>query len=198
MNLALSQSELPVCLRFERPMTDEEFLRFCAANEPMRVEREANGEIVVMSPAGFGTGRINSRITRCLDEWAEADGRGAVTDSNAGYALPDGSVRAPDAAWISMRRLESLSEEQKTGFPPVCPDFIIELRSPSDKLPDLQEKMKQWIANGVEVGWLIDPKEKAVTIYRPGDQTEHLAQPTSVQGTGPIAGFELVLARIWA
>ena len=198
MNLALSQSELPVCLRFERPMTDEEFLRFCAANEPMRVEREANGEIVVMSPAGFGTGRINSRITRCLDEWAEADGRGAVTDSNAGYALPDGSVRAPDAAWISMRRLESLSEEQKTGFPPVCPDFIIELRSPSDKLPDLQEKMKQWIANGVEVGWLIDPKEKSVTIYRPGEQPEVLAQPTSVQGTGPIAGFELVLARIWA
>jgi Uma2 family endonuclease len=198
MNLALSQSELPVCLRFERPMTDEEFLRFCAANEPMRVEREANGEIVVMSPAGFGTGRINSRITRCLDEWAEADGRGAVTDSNAGYALPDGSVRAPDAAWISMRRLESLSEEQKTGFPPVCPEFVIELRSPSDKLPDLQEKMKQWIANGVEVGWLIDPKEKSVTIYRPGEQPEVLAQPTSVQGTGPIAGFELVLARIWA
>jgi len=198
MNLALSESELPVCLRFERPMTDEEFLRFCAANEPMRVEREANGEIVVMSPAGFGTGRINSRITRCLDEWAEADGRGVVTDSNGGYALPDGSVRAPDAAWVSSRRLESLSEEQKTGFAPVCPEFVIELRSPSDNLADLQAKMEMWIANGAEVAWLIDPLEKAVVIYRPGKQPEHLAQPTSVQGTGPIAGFELVLARIWA
>jgi Uma2 family endonuclease len=179
-------------------MTDEEFLRFCAANEPMRVERETNGEIVVMSPAGFGTGRINSRITRCLDEWAEVDGRGAVTDSNGGYALPDGSVRAPDAAWISTHRLASLSEEQKTGFPPVCPEFVIELRSPSDNLVDLQAKMEMWIANGAEVAWLIDPLEKAVTIYRPGEQPEHLAQPTSIQGTGPIVGFELVLARIWA
>jgi Uma2 family endonuclease len=197
MNLAFSESKLPVRLRFDRPMTDEELMRFCAENEPVRVERDANGEILVMSPSGFGTGRINSRITRCLDEWAEIDGRGVVTDSNGGYALPDGSVRAPDAAWVSSRRLESLSEEQKTGFPPVCPEFVIELRSPSDKLPDLQAKMEQWIANGVEVGWLIDPKEKAVTIYRPGEQPELLAQPTSVQGTGPIAGFELVMARIW-
>ena len=197
MNLAFSESKLPVRLRFDRPMTDEELMRFCAENEPVRVERDANGEILVMSPSGFGTGRINSRITRCLDEWAEIDGRGVVTDSNGGYALPDGSVRAPDAAWVSSRRLESLSEEQKTGFPPVCPEFVIELRSPSDKLPDLQAKMEQWIANGVEVGWLIDPKEKAVTIYRPGEQPELLAQPTSVQGTGPIAGFELVMAWFW-
>jgi Uma2 family endonuclease len=198
MNLAFSDAELPVCLRFDRPMTDEELMRFCAVNDVLRVEREANGEIVVMSPAGFGTGRINSRITRCLDEWAEVDGRGAVTDSNGGYALPDGSVRAPDAAWVSSRRLESLSEEQKTGFPPVCPEFVIELRSPSDNLADLQAKMEIWIANGAEVAWLVDPLEKAVTIYRPGEQPEVLAQPTSVQGTGPIAGFELVLARIWA
>ena len=112
--------------------------------------------------------------------------------------MPDGSVRAPDAAWISTRRLASLSEEQKTGFPPVCPEFVIELRSPSDKLADLQAKMEMWIANGAEVAWLIDPLEKAVSIYRPGEQPEVLAQPTSVQGTGPIAGFELVLARIWA
>jgi Uma2 family endonuclease len=91
-----------------------------------------------------------------------------------------------------------LSEEQKTGFPPVCPEFVIELRSSSDNLVDLQAKMEMWIANGAEVAWLIDPLEKAVTIYRPGEQPEHLAQPTSIQGTGPIVGFELVLARIWA
>jgi Uma2 family endonuclease len=91
-----------------------------------------------------------------------------------------------------------LSEEQTTGFAPVCPEFVIELRSPSDNLADLQAKMEMWIANGAEVAWLVDPLEKAVTIYRPGEQPEVLAQPTSVQGTGPIAGFELVLARIWA
>ena len=130
MNLALSESGLPVCLRFERPMTDEEFLRFCAANEPMRVERETNGEIVVMSPAGFGTGRINSRITRCLDEWAEADGRGVVTDSNGGYALPDGSVRAPDAAWVSSRRLES---KMKPIPPPEAPPSIQKPQKSSPK-----------------------------------------------------------------
>lgn len=198
MNLAFSDAELPVRLRFERPMTDEELMRFCAENETALVEREANGEILVMSPAGFGTGKINSRITRCLDEWAEADGRGVVTDSNGGYALPDGSVRAPDAAWVSLHRLETLTEEDKSGFAPVCPEFVIELRSPSDNLPDLQAKMEMWIDNGAEVAWLIDPVRKAVEIYRPGQQPEIYEHATSVQGSGPIAGFEFVLARIWA
>ena len=120
-----------------------------------------------------------------------------ATGPDGGYTLPDGSVRSPDAAWVSLTKVKSLSEEEKSRFPRLCPDFVIELRSPSDKLAHLQTKMTQWIANGVEVGWLIDPKEKAVTIYRPGDQPEHFVHPTSVQGTGPIAGFELVMSRIW-
>ena len=106
-------------------------------------------------------------------------------------------MRAPDAAWVERSRWEALTEGQQSSFAPVCPDFVIELRSPSDKLPQAKEKMVQWIANGAEVAWLIDPIEKAVTIYRPGDEPEHLAHPTSVQGTGPIAGFELVMSRIW-
>ncbi|HEY4379931.1 MAG TPA: Uma2 family endonuclease [Acidobacteriaceae bacterium] len=178
-------------------MSDDELLRFCAANENLRVEREPNGEILVMTPAGWNTSKMNQRIGRLLDEWAEMDGRGFVTDSNGGYSLPDGSMCAPDAAWVARWKVEALTAEQRAGFAPICPDFIIELRSPSDKLKDLQTKMEQWIANGAEVAWLIDPVDKAVTIYRPGDQPAILTHPTSVQGTGPIAGFELVLSRIW-
>ena len=198
MNLALSESELPVRLRFDRPMTDEELMRFCAVNDDLSVEREPNGEILVMTPANIKTSSMNSRINRLLDEWAEADGRGIVSGPDGGYTLPDGSMRAPDAAWVANRRWQALSKEDQGRFAPICPEFVIELRSPSDKLADLQAKMEMWIANGAEVAWLIDPLEKAVTIYRPGEQPEILTQPTSVQGTGPIAGFELVLARIWA
>ena len=197
MSLELFEIDPPVRIRPESPMSDEEFMRFCTANEPMRLEREPDGEITVMSPSGFETGRINSRITRLLDEWAETDGRGTVTDSNGGYALPDGSVRAPDAAWIKFGKVQPLSEEQQAGFPPVSPDFVIELRSPSDKPADLRRKMQWWLDNGVELGWLIDPYEKSVTIYRPGAEPEEHVNPTSVQGTGPVAGFELVLSRIW-
>jgi len=198
MSLALNEIGLPLHLRPDPPMTDAEFMRFCAANEPMRFEREANGEIIVMSPGGFSTSVMNLLIASLLQQWAEADGRGVATGPDGGYTLPDGSVRSPDAAWVSLEKVKSLSGEEKARFPQLCPDFVIELRSPSDKLPDLQPKMEQWIVNGVQVGWLIDPKERSVTIYRPGEQPEHLAHPTSVHGTGPIAGFELVMSRIWA
>lgn len=197
MNLALKEIELPVRLITEQPMSDLDLMRFCAANETLRVEREPNGEILVMTPAGNKTSRMNSRITRLLDEWAEADGRGIVSDSNGGYTLPDGSMRAPDAAWVANSRWQALSEEDQARFSPLCPDFVIELRSPSDSLRDLQAKMAQWTANGAQVAWLIDPIEKVVTVYRPGIEPERHFQPTSVQGTGPIAGFELVLSRIW-
>jgi Uma2 family endonuclease len=198
MNFALNEIELPVRLRFERPMTDDELMRFCADNDVLRVEREPNGEILVMTPSGSRTSRINGQITYFLTAWTEQDGRGVAFDSNGGFSLPDGSVRAADAAWVALPRWNALSATQQAGYAPLCPDFIIELRSPSDKLPELHAKMEQWIANGAQVAWLIDPEEKSVTIYRPGDEPEHLAHPTSVQGTGPIAGFELVMSRIWA
>ena len=197
MNLALKESVLPVRLRFDRPMTDEELMRFCAANEPLRVERDANGELIVMSPVGIEGGGIETDVTAELTIWARADGRGKAFGATTGFKLPDSSVRSADSAWVSWQRLNSVSREQREGFGPICPEFIIEVRSKSDRLPPLQAKMGEWIANGVAVAWLIDPLEKAVTIYRPGEQPELLAQPTSVQGTGPIAGFELVLARVW-
>jgi Uma2 family endonuclease len=197
MNFALAEMPLPLRFRPETPMSDEELMRFCAANDFLRVERDANGEILVMTPAGSKTSIMNSRITRLLDEWAEADGRGIAFDSNGGFTLPDGSVRAADAAWVHKSRWEALSEADQARFAPICPDFIIELRSPNDSLAELKQKMEQWIANGVQLGWLIDPENKTVSIYRPGEQPEILTHPTSVQGHGPIAGFELVMQRIW-
>jgi Uma2 family endonuclease len=178
-------------------MTDAEFMRFCAANESMRFEREPDGEILVMTPAGNRTGRKNAYIVQVLGNWSDADGRGYHFDSSTGFTLPDRSLRSPDASWVLASRWDALTEEDKDRASPLCPDFIIELRSPSDRLRPLQEKMKMWIANGVQVAWLIDPKEESVSIYRPGDEPEHLSHPTSVQGTGPITGFELVMARIW-
>lgn len=197
MNFSLNEVELPIRLRPEVPMTDDEFLRFCAANEPMRFERDADGEIIVMSPTGTGGGRIESRVYLELGMWAREDRRGEAFGSTTGFKLPDTSVRAADAAWVSLRRLNALSEIDLEGYAPICPEFIIEIRSKSDSLAPLKAKMKQWIANGAEVAWLIDPIEKAITVYRPGAEPDHYANPTSVQGTGPIAGFGLVLSRIW-
>lgn len=178
-------------------MSDEELMRFSAANDALRVERDANGEILVMTPAGSGTSRMNSRVTRLLDEWAEEDGRGVAFDSNGGFTLPDGSMRAADAAWVLSKRWEALSASDQARFAPLCPDFVIELRSPNDALNELKAKMEHWIANGAQLGWLIDPEEKTVHVYRPGDSPEVLHHPTSVQGSGVVAGFELVMARVW-
>jgi Uma2 family endonuclease len=197
MSLELTAAQLPFRFRPEQPMSDEELLSFCAVNDFMRVEREANGEILVMTPANSKTSKMNIRIARLLDEWAEADGRGFAFDSSGGFTLPDTSMRNPDAAWIERSRWEGLTNSQQSSFAPVCPDFVIELRSPADRLALVEAKMEMWIANGAEVAWLIDPERKVVAIYRPGDSPEVLHDPTSVQGTGPVAGFELVMARVW-
>ncbi len=178
-------------------MSDEELLRFCAANDTVRVERDANGEILVMTPSGSRTSSMNSRITRLLDEWADADRCGIAFDSNGGFTLPDGSMRAADAAWVLRSRWEALNERDQARFAPLCPDFIIELRSPHDSLAGLNAKMIQWIANGAQLAWLIDPIERQVSIYRTGEATEVHRDPTSVRGDGVMAGFELVMARIW-
>ena len=178
-------------------MSDGDLMHFCAANDALRVEREANGEILVMTPAGSKTSRMNSRLIRLLDEWAEADGRGLTFDSNGGFALPDGSMRAADAAWVALSRWKALSDAEQSGYAPLCPDFVIELRSPSDGLSALEEKMQVWIANGAQLAWLVDPIEQAVKVYRPGQQPESHDRPSSVCGDGVMVGFELVLTRIW-
>jgi Uma2 family endonuclease len=178
-------------------MSDEELMRFSRENRPLRMEREANGEILIMTPTGFATSKMNQRIGRFLDEWAEADGRGVVTGSDGGYTLPDGSVRAPDAGWISDAALRRLSDAEKDGFAPVCPEFVIELRSRSDGPAELQDKMRMWIANGAELGWLVDPKRRVVEVYRTGAPVEVHENPTSMAGTGCVSDFCLVMERVW-
>jgi Uma2 family endonuclease len=197
MSVTLSEIELPIRVTTEIPMSDEEFMRFCAANEPHRFERDANGEILVMSPTGILGSGAGSDVNFELASWARADRGGREFGPTAGFKLADNSVRAADAAWVSWQRLNSLSQAELAGFGPICPEFVIEVRSKTDRLPVLQAKMEQWIANGAELGWLIDPVEKAVTIYRPGQEPDRLYDPSSVQGTGPVVGFELVIARVW-
>jgi len=197
MNVALPEIDQPVRLRFERPMTDEELMRFCAANEMVRVERDANGELILMSPSGSGTGRTNSELIYQLAAWARETNSGATFDSNAGFTLPDGSMRSPDAAWIAWPRWNALSKQEQEGFAPICPEFVIELRSPSDSLSELQAKMRLWVANGAAVAWLVDPSRKAVEIYRLGREAEVLEGGSAVEGDGPVSGFVLELGRVW-
>ena len=197
MNVALPEIDQPVRLRFDRPMTDEELMRFCAANEMVRVERDANGEIIVMSPSGSEGGGIETDVAVELAIWARKDGRGKVFGSNAGFRLPDGSVRAADAHWVSWPRWNALSEAERKGFAPLCPEFVIEVRSESDRLAELQDKMRMWLANGAEVAWLIDPSRKTVEVYRPGREVEVVEGGSAVEGDGPVAGFVLELGRVW-
>ena len=197
MNLAFTESQLPIRIRFEQPLSDDALARFSSENDPLRIERDANGELIIMTPVHSDGGLIETRVLFELTLWARADGRGLTFSSNAGFTLPDGSMRAPDASWISLQRWNALTRAQQQSYAPICPEFVIEVRSNSDRLINLEAKMEMWIANGAQLAWLIDPERKAVSIYRPGDSPELLHDPTSVQGTGPVAGFELVLSRIW-
>ncbi len=197
MNYALAEPEQTVRIRPDRPMSDEELMRFCEDNDIARIERDTNGELLLMSAAGNRTGRTNAYVIHILTAWAEEDGRGYCFDSSTGFTLPDGSMRMPDASWVEAKRWDAMSEADQDRFSPICPEFVIEIRSKSDRLKTLQTKMEMWIANGAEVAWLIDPQRKVVEIYRPGDSPEVLHEPSSVQGSGPVAGFELVMARVW-
>jgi Uma2 family endonuclease len=197
MHPALAGKRPPFRFRPESPMSDEDLMRFCAANDIARVEREVNGEILVMSPAGNRTGRRNAAIISALDTWAQQDGRGYVFDSSTGFTLADGSMRSPDAAWIEATRWNALSKAEQNRFSPICPDFLIELRSQTDDLAQLEAKMTKWLLNGAKLAWLIDPERQLVAVYRPGGLPEVHHNPNSMQGNGVIAGFELAMARIW-
>jgi Uma2 family endonuclease len=197
MKSTLAGVRPPFRFRPETPMSDADLMRFCAANDIARIERDANGEILVMSPAGNRTGRRNAAIISALDTWAQKDGRGYVFDSSTGFTLPDGSLRSPDAAWIEGARWNALTEAEKNRFSPICPDFVIELRSQSDNLAALEAKMAQWIENGVQIAWMIDPEQQLVTIHRPDELPEAHPHPASLQGSGVITGFKLEMKRIW-
>ena len=178
-------------------MSDEQFYAFCLTNPDLRIERNANGEIVVMPPAFADTGNRNGRIFGQLFVWAEADGTGEVFDSSAGFTLPNGAMRSPDAAWILSERWNALRPEQQASFAPIAPEFVVELRSSSDTLASLQEKMVEYVANGVRLGLLIDRKNRQVYIYRPEQESTVLDQPESVACEPELPQFELKMAKVW-
>jgi Uma2 family endonuclease len=191
------ETDSPIRIQPARRMSDAEFYAFCAANPDLRIERTAEGEIEIMPPTGGETAHRNAGLTAQLYNWARRDGRGQAFDSNVEYILPSGAARSPDASWVLRSRLAKLTPEQKKKFPPLCPDFVVELRSPSDRLAQVQAKMREWIANGAKLGWLIDPEARSAYIYRPGQTTERLINPRRVEGDGPVAGFVLEMADIW-
>lgn len=198
MNLHISDDALPLSLRLAVPLTDEELMLLSEENRPYKIERTAEGEISVMTPVGGIGSTYEVYIASVLFQWAESNDRGMGFGSNAGFNLPDGSCLAPDAAWLSLPRWQALTPEQQAGYPPLCPEFVIEIRSRSDSRRLLETKMQLWLSNGAELGWLVDPVEGSVSIYEPGAEPSLLQRPEAVVGTGPVAGFVLRTTRLWA
>lgn len=178
-------------------LTAEEFRKVCQSNRDWQFELTAEGDLVIMPPTGGETGAASGRLTMQLTRWADEDGSGVAFDSSTGFVLPNRAIRSPDAAWVARPRLARLTRRQKQQFLPLCPDFVIELKSPSDPLPVLQEKMREYIANGSSLGWLIDPQQRTVHIYRPHAPARRLVNPATVSGDPVLPGFVLNLAPVW-
>ena len=195
----IEQGHAPLAIRFEPviKMTEEQFANFCELNKEVRIERTAGGAIELMPPTYSDTGAKELDIGADLKIWARADGTGIAFGSNAGFTLPNGAMRSPDASWILRARLGALTPEEKRGFSSICPDFVVELRSDSDRLSVLQAKMDEYIANGARLGWLLDPLQRQAHIYRPNTQPEILDNPDSLSADPELPGFTLDLTRIW-
>jgi Uma2 family endonuclease len=178
-------------------LTPDQFFRLCGDNPELRLELTARKEIIVMSPTNSKTGMRNAEICRQLGNWAMRDGSGVVFDSDTGFTLPNGANRAPDASWILRERWDALTPEQQEVFAPLCPDFVIELWSPSDTLRELQLKLDEYIENGARLGFLIHPAKREVYVYRPNKLVERLDDPSVVNGDPELPGFSLDLTEIW-
>lgn len=178
-------------------LTDEQFYQLCQDNETLRFERNSKGELIIMPPTGGETSNRNGRLNQQLFNWTDTDGTGIAFDSSGGFKLPNGADRSPDASWVKLERWNALTPGQKTKFAPLCPDFVVELLSPSDSLKDTQEKMKEYRDNGARLGWLINRKSRQVEIYRQGQDVEVLESPASLSGEDVLPGFVLNLEPIW-
>ncbi len=196
MAFTIEEAFLPATLTSPR-MTDEQFSAFCAEHPDLFFETTADGEIIVMPPNFSLTSIRNREITSQLDRWAAVDGRGFVGESSGGYLLPNGARRSPDACWIAKEAIRQLPAESLESYWHLCPAFVIELRSSSDRLPVLRAKMREYLENGAELGWLIDPETRTVEIYRQGKEPELQAGIFSVAGEGPVEGFVLELKTVW-
>ena len=200
MSKALTFVEIPPLVLRLAPvieMSDEQFFELCHLNRDLRLERTSQGDLVVMPPTGGETGRTNFKLTQVFGNWVDVDGTGVGFDSSTGFTLPNGAKRSPDLAWVQCERWEALTPEQRRQFPPLCPDFVLELRSPSDALATVQAKMQEYLDNGARLGWLIDPIEKKVYIYRPEAPVECFDNPQTVSGDPVLPGFVLELGRVW-
>jgi Uma2 family endonuclease len=180
-----------------KKLSDEDFFEFCQLNREWRIERTKEGDLIIRPPTGSKTGERNFKLTVKFGIWAEKDGTGKGFDSSTGFTLPNGAKRSPDLSWMRLERWNALTDEEQKRFAPVCPDFVVELRSESDALEALQEKMEEYIENGAQLGWLIDPVEKSVYIYRPQAAVECLEQPQTVSGESLLQGFALEMKEIW-
>jgi Uma2 family endonuclease len=196
MPLLIDEAFLPATLTAGL-MSDQQFAEFCDQYADYNIEMTAGGEILIIPPNYSLTGVRNGEIGAQLKNWASRDRRGAVTDASGGFALPNGARRAPDAAWTLKDRILALDPASLNGFWHLCPDFVIELRSQSDRLPVLRTKMQEWIDNGAQLGWLIDPERYAVEIYRLGREPEVRSEIERITGEKPVDGFELDLRPVW-
>lgn len=178
-------------------LTREQFHKLCAANSDMKLERSAKGELIVMSPTGGETGNRNSDLNFQVALWNRQRQLGKTFDSSTGFALPQGGDRSPDVAWIPLEKWNALTPEQRRGFLPLCPDFVIELLSPSDSWKEGQRKMEEYQQNGCRLGWLLDPKHEQVAIYRPGQPVEILNAPATLSGEEVLPGFVLDVRFLW-
>jgi Uma2 family endonuclease len=180
-----------------RTVTPKQFERLCAKYSDLRLELTSTGELIIMPPTGFQTGKRNLNLIYQLETWARTDGSGICFDSSTMFALPNGARRSPDASWVKREKWDSLTERQKESFAPICPDFVIELRSPTDRLPQICDKMLEYLENGALLGWLIDPFEFRVYVYRPGHELVVLESPDTVSGDPLLPGFNLNVMELW-
>ncbi len=193
MNTDRLEIQFPATAR----LSDQQFFALCQENKALRFERTRQGNLLIMSPTGGKSSYRNSWVIFELMKWNETHGLGVVLESNGGFILPDTSVKAPDAAWVRLEQWESLTEQEQSGFLPLCPDFVIELMSPSDRLSEAQKKMEEWMINACRLAWLIHPEEEKVYIYRAGQATEVLKGfSQTLSGEGVLVGFALRLERL--
>jgi len=197
---SVDSSFLPIVLDFRdvlKKISDDEFENFCRHNPDVELELTEEGELVIIPPTGGETRIRNFTLIGNFFNWLEKDKSGVGFDSSTVFKLPSGAKRSPDLAWVKNKRLNALSREEKKKFPPLCPDFVVKLRSPSDSLVNLQNKMKEYIKNGAALGWLIDPLEKKVHVYRPDAEIEVLDNPKQVSGEPLLKEFALNVKKLW-
>ncbi len=178
-------------------VSQQQFQELAQVNRDLRLEKTASGELIIMPPTGSDTGNRNLDIEGQLWLWNRQTKLGKAFNSSTGFHLPNGANRSPDAAWVKLERWEILTPQEREGFAPICPDLVVELKSPSDNIETLRAKMREYMENGARLGWLIDRKNRKVEVYRPDQDVEILDNPTTLSGENVLPGFVLDLTEVW-